>query len=85
MKKAVDIRHHAGNGVGAVLSHLFDLVRSGTPMWYSHSMQISLPVQSRIGFLTKSPGLSENSPYTQTQKLILGLIAELRLTVERPA
>ncbi len=25
---------------------------SGTPMWYSHSMQISLPVQSRMGFLT---------------------------------
>ena len=24
---------------------------SGTPMWYSHSMQISLPVHSRMGFL----------------------------------
>ena len=34
----------------------------GTPMWYSHSMQISLPVHSRIGFLTKSPGLSLNKP-----------------------
>ena len=25
---------------------------SGTPRWYSHSSQISLPVQSRMGFFT---------------------------------
>ncbi len=25
---------------------------SGTPRWYSHSMQISLPVHSRMGFFT---------------------------------
>ena len=35
---------------------------TGTPMWYSHSIQISLPVHSRMGFFTKSPGLSENRP-----------------------
>ncbi len=28
------------------------ILSSGTPMWYSHSSQISSPVQSRMGFFT---------------------------------
>ena len=53
--------------VFAECSAISSISAAGTPIWYSHSMQISFPVHSRIGFLTKSPGLSENSPYTQTR------------------
>ena len=35
----------------ALCSARSSISASGTPMWYSHSMQISLPVHSRIGFL----------------------------------
>ena len=35
-------------------------------------MQISLPVQSRMGFLMKSPGLSVNREYSHTRQWPLG-------------
>ena len=35
-------------------------------------MQISLPVHSRMGFLTKSPGLSVKREYTHTRQWSFG-------------
>ena len=44
---------------------------SSTPMWYSHSRQISSPVQSRMAFLTKLPSRSVCRPYTHTSTVLL--------------
>jgi hypothetical protein len=48
-------------------------------------MQISFPVHSRMGFFTKVAGLGGKQAVDPADQLILGLAAELRLAVHRPA
>ena len=73
------------HGVGAVLCQLLDLSPSGTPMWYSHSMQSLLAGAVTHGFLDIVAGLVAEQTVDPDAQLVLGLVAELLLAVERPA
>ena len=79
-----DIRHHAGDGIGAVFA-ISSICSSGTPRWYSHSMQISSPVHFAHGLLDEVAGFIGEQTVDPAHKLILRLAAELWLTVKGPA
>ncbi len=58
---------------------------TGTPRWKSHSLVISSPVQSRIGFFDVVSGAVGEEGIEPYDGLMFGLLFEVGLTVDRPA